>query len=55
MCIRDSSGTGIKDVNDINLVEDGGTVFIYIDEDTSVELTGVHSIDELDLLEDFIL
>ena len=51
----DLSGTGIKDVNDINLVEDGGTVFIYIDEDTSVELTGVHSIDELDLLEDFIL
>jgi len=51
----DLSGTGIKDLNDINLVENDGTVFIYIDEDTSVELTGIGSVDDIDLEADFIL
>ena len=33
------------DFNQVNLVEQNNTVFIFIDEDTSVELTGVESID----------
>ena len=42
------------DFNQVNLVEQNNTVFIFIDEDTSVELTGVESIDML-TAENFIL
>ena len=42
------------DFNQVNLVEQNNTVFIFIDEETSVELTGVESIDML-TAENFIL
>lgn len=40
--------------NQLNLVEQNNTVFIFLDENTSIELSGVNDIDELSA-DDFIL
>ena len=49
----DLSATDFEDFGDVNLVEQNGTVFIFIDEDSSVELTGVEHVSDLSA-EDFI-
>ena len=35
------------DFDDLNIVEQNNTVFIFLDEENSIELTGVNDIDEL--------
>ena len=51
--VIDLSATDFEDFGDVNLVEQNGTVFIFIDEDSSVELTGVEHVSDLSA-EDFI-
>ena len=53
--IIDLFGTELVDFADINLVEDNGVVFVYIDEDTSIEITGFSSIDQLNIESDFFV
>ena len=50
----DVSEFGFSDFNDLNLVEQNNTVFLFLDENTSVELVGVRNIDDLSA-DDFIL
>jgi len=49
-----SDFAGLNDFNDINLVEQNNSVFIFIDENTSIELTNINDIDDLSA-DDFIL
>jgi len=50
----DLRGTDVDDFNDFQVVEDNGTVFIFIDELTSIELTGVDNVSDI-TVDDFIL
>ena len=50
----DLSDFGFNSFDDLNIVEDNGTVFIYLDANTSIELTDVDSIHDLSAY-DFIL
>ena len=45
---------GFDDFGDVTLVENNNTVFVFLDENTSVELTGIESVDELSA-DDFVL
>lgn len=45
---------GFGDFDNLNLVEDNGTVFLFLDAETSIELTGISSVSELSA-DDFIL
>ena len=51
--VIDLSGTDFEDFDDVNLVEQNGTTFIFIDEDSSVELTGVEHVADLSA-DDFV-
>ena len=50
----DVSDFDFTSFNQLNLVQQNNTVFLYIDENTSIELTGVHNISDLSA-DDFIL
>ena len=50
----DLSAFDFDSFNDLNIVEQNNSVFIFIDEDTSVELSGIDDVDDLDE-DDFIL
>ena len=49
----DLSATDFESFGDVNLVESGGTVFIFISATSSVELTGIDDISDLSA-DDFI-
>jgi len=51
--VIDLSATDFESFADVNLVEQNGTVFIFINENSSVELTGVDDVADLSA-EDFI-
>ena len=50
----DLTDYGFDDFAQLNLVEQNNTVFIFLDEDNSIELTGVNDIDDLSAI-DFLL
>ena len=50
----DLSDFDFDNFNDLNLVEQNGNTFVFIDEDTSIELTGIDSASDLSA-DDFIL
>lgn len=45
---------GFNDFDDLNLVEDNGTVFLFLNADTSIELTGISDVADLSA-DDFVL
>ena len=49
----DLSATAFNAFGDLNFVEDGGSVFLLINDDTSIELAGIASIADLEA-SDFI-
>jgi len=51
--VIDLSATDFESFADVNLVEQNGTVFIFINANSSVELSGVETVEELSA-EDFI-
>ena len=51
--VIDFTATDFEDFGDLNLVEQNGTVFIFIDEDSSIELTGIEDVNQLEA-SDFI-
>jgi len=51
--VIDLSSTDFEDFNDLNLVEKDGSVFIYVNENNSIEITNIDSIDELSA-DDFV-
>jgi len=51
--VIDLSATDFEDFDDLNLVESGGSVFIFINENSSVELTNIEHIEELSA-DDFV-
>ena len=52
--VVDLTDFGFDNFGDVNLVENNNTVFVYLDENTSVELTGIESVSELSI-DDFVL
>jgi len=50
----DLSAFDFDNFNDLNLVEQNNSVFIYIDENTSVELSNIDDVNDLSA-DDFIL
>jgi len=50
----DLSGFGFNDFGDFTVVEQNDTVFIFIDENTSIELTGVDDAASI-TIDDFVL
>jgi len=52
--VIDLSTTDFESFDDLNLVERSGTVFLFINEDSSVEFTGIETVEQLDA-SDFIL
>jgi len=51
--VIDLSATDFEDFHDLNLVESGGSVFIFINENSSVEITNIDHIEELSA-DDFV-
>ena len=50
----DLTAFDFDDFSDLNLVEQNDTVFLFIDEETSVELTGITDVQYLSA-DDFVL